>query len=132
MNGEPGNPIAIDSIRPESVTPASSKQAKREYWDQFPSKSQLERHRYRQETRRMRREDDLRHRMVRIVFWFVSIWVTTIILIVVLNSVKWLQFETSDRVLIALLATTTINIIGLFVAVVNYLFPSVRTRRRTR
>lgn len=68
-----------------------------------------------------RYKDDTEHRKV-LSTWagtLVSIWLVSVLLILTNNTNR---FELSDSVLIALLGTTTLNVLGLMVIVLNDLF----------
>jgi len=54
------------------------------------------------------------------IFIITSGWLISVILILILQGLK--IFSLSDSVLIALLGTTTINVLGFFVIVIQYLF----------
>jgi uncharacterized membrane-anchored protein len=61
------------------------------------------------------------------IFCLVCYWLVFVGVLVLLNGVQgcftWIPFRLSDAVLIALITTTTINVIGVFLFVVRYLFP---------
>ncbi|RYX81434.1 hypothetical protein EON73_04830 [bacterium] len=67
-------------------------------------------------------EDDKNERKVytNLIFTLVSMWLMLILVIVVAIGKGFLKY--SDSVIIALIATTTANVIGLFVIVANYLY----------
>jgi hypothetical protein len=68
-----------------------------------------------------RYKDDTEHRKV-LSTWagtLVTVWLVSVILILTNN---YLKFHLSDSVLIALLGTTTLNVLGLMVIVLNDLF----------
>lgn len=54
------------------------------------------------------------------IFVFVCVYMMMAIAILACNGAGWLTID--DTVLIAMLTTTTANVIGLFVVVANYLF----------
>lgn len=56
-----------------------------------------------------------------LIFLVVVVWLGFILHIVIYTGCDWYRF--SDTVLVALITTTTLNIIGLFLAVTQYLFP---------
>ncbi len=66
------------------------------------------------------------------VFWLVVGWLIFVGIVVVADGIKpvWNndRFDLSDPVLIALITTTTINVIGLFFIVLRYLFPNPNAR----
>jgi len=68
-----------------------------------------------------RYKDDTEHRKV-LSTWagtLVSFWLVAVILILTNNTIR---FKLSDSVLIALLGTTTLNVLGLMVIVLNDIF----------
>lgn len=87
---------------------------------------ELRRLRYEQETRRRALELKLRLGTAVAVYLLVIGWLIAVILILVWQGWpnKTAENRLSDSVLITLLATTSINIIGLLAAVVRYLFPA--------
>lgn len=54
------------------------------------------------------------------IFSFVVIWCTIILILVVCNGLNWLSI--SEKVLIVLISSTTLNIIGLFTFVLKYMY----------
>jgi hypothetical protein len=60
-------------------------------------------------------------------FWLSVIWLIVILAFLLFAAIKTMfgiDFELSDAVLIALITTTTINVLGLFYIVARWLFPS--------
>ena len=57
------------------------------------------------------------------IFYFLCAYLVTVFLILFLSGLGRLSFELADGVLITLLSTTTVNMIGIFILVVKYLFP---------
>ena len=61
------------------------------------------------------------------IFYLVCSWLCFVAALVLLNGIQdwftFIPFHLSDAVLIALITTTTINVIGVFLFVVRYLFP---------
>jgi hypothetical protein len=55
-------------------------------------------------------------------FTLVSMWLTMVLVIFIAIGQKRLEY--SDTVIVTLLTTTTINVIGIYIIVANYLFPS--------
>ena len=53
--------------------------------------------------------------------WIVSLWLTAVIVVLVCAGLEWVTL--SNRVLIALLTTTTVNILGLPLVVLRGLYP---------
>lgn len=56
-------------------------------------------------------------------FGVLCLWLAAILVMLFFQGFSYRAFTLSDEVLIAALATTTINVIGLFVIVARYLFP---------
>ena len=56
------------------------------------------------------------------IFWMVVSFLSTVLLIVIVCAIKCIPFTLSDSVLIALLTTTTANVIGVYMIVAKYLF----------
>lgn len=57
------------------------------------------------------------------VFWLLVAWLVTVLVSVSFQGFGWLHFHLSDSVLIALISTTTANVLSLGYIVANYLFP---------
>ena len=57
-------------------------------------------------------------------FSLVSGWLAGVGLIILFEGFHYNYFNLSDSVLLALLGTTTVNVLGLFYVVTRYLFPS--------
>ena len=60
-------------------------------------------------------------------FWLSVIWLIVILAFLLFAAIKTMfgiDFELSDTVLVALITTTTINVLGLFYIVARWLFPS--------
>ncbi len=74
--------------------------------------------------KKMRFSQDTRQRKTLVVWmiWVVSIWLAIVLLIVITNSL--LRLGISDEVLVVLLATTTINVLGLANIILKGLFNS--------
>lgn len=73
-----------------------------------------------QKTRRYKKDTILRKSLAVWVKWTVSLWLLGVFVIILVNSFRKLNL--SDGVLIALLTTTTINILGLAAIVLRGLF----------
>jgi hypothetical protein len=67
--------------------------------------------------------EDTRHRgrLTRWVMWVVSLWLALVLLLVLLAGTRIISL--SETVLVALLATTTANILGLAYIVLKGMFP---------
>jgi len=58
------------------------------------------------------------------IFWLVVGWLACVVLCIVLTGYEDTGFKLSDQVLIAFITSTTINVVGLFVIVAKWLYPS--------
>lgn len=85
----------------------------------------LENEKLKEEINAMRQDREERKFFSKCLFLLTIIYLVFVLLIIWGSSLKLLFIETS--VLIALLCTTTGNIIGLFFTVVKYLFPVQRS-----
>ncbi len=56
------------------------------------------------------------------IFSLISWWLFGVFFIVLFCSIESVRISHSDAVLVALLTTTTVNVVGLFVIVAKYLF----------
>ena len=64
-------------------------------------------------------------------FWLVVGWIVAIFAIIVLQGFSAKTgFSISDTVLMTLIGGTTINILGIFIVVANYLFPKTNAAPR--
>ena len=63
----------------------------------------------------------LRRRTAKWVMWSVSLWLAGVLVVLVCTGLEWVTL--SNRVLIALLTTTTANILGLPLVVLRGLYP---------
>jgi len=54
------------------------------------------------------------------IYWIVIIWLSAVIFLLILSGFKIVDL--SDKVLITLLTTSSVNVIGLLVIIANYLF----------
>ncbi len=57
------------------------------------------------------------------VFWMVCVWLFMILLVAFLQGFNLLKFQLDSSVMIALIATTTANVIAVLVIVIKFLFP---------
>ena len=117
---------APDDIGELPTLPKNDPRANRERDEQFGEKftfTDLRNARFKDQTRQLWREHWVRLGAAGCVFLFVLGWlffVGTVVLLAGLGHLK----ELSEKVLIALLATTTVTVVGLLAAVVRYLFPT--------
>ena len=64
-------------------------------------------------------------------FWITYAWLILVLIIVLADGWKWGAFTLPDGVLIALITTTTINVIAVFKAVTEHLFPVAKKKTET-
>jgi len=60
------------------------------------------------------------------IFWLNVVWITSLTAIVLLSGFQWTHFLLPVSVLLALVGTTTLNILGTLYIVAQYLFPKRR------
>jgi hypothetical protein len=58
------------------------------------------------------------------IFWLVVAWLAAVVLSVALSGFNCGGFRLSDGVIIAFITSTTINVVGLFVIVAKWMYPS--------
>jgi hypothetical protein len=63
-----------------------------------------------------------RKKYARYAFFVSGIWLTVVLIILLFQGFKWWSFNLDSSVLIAMLGTTTTNIIGLCYIVLKYVF----------
>jgi len=68
-------------------------------------------------------QDDIKARKLYagLIYTLVVLWLGFILWIVIATGSGW--YKLSDTVLVALITTTTLNVLGLFLVVTQYLFP---------
>lgn len=66
-----------------------------------------------------------RKRYATLIFWLISLWLFFISELLIIQGLFSVFNKTflSDRIIITLLAGTTVKVLGLFLLVINYLFP---------
>lgn len=124
MSGKEG--ASPEDIGEPSAPPTDDPRARRERDKQFdpkPTFTDLRNERFEDQSRQLRREHWVRLGAAALVFVFVLGWLVFVGVVVLLAGAGVLK-ELSEKVLIALLATTTVTVIGLLAAVVRYLFPT--------
>ena len=57
------------------------------------------------------------------IFWLVCAWLVLVAIAVFMSGFDLWGFKLSDKVLIAFIITTTINVVGLFIVVAKWMFP---------
>lgn len=90
--------------------------------DELQRLKKLVNERYKDESDHRKTIYDLRKKYIPKLFWMVVVWLIFVSLIVVFTALGCLQL--SDAVLIALITTTTATVLGIFVIVAKWLFPS--------
>ena len=67
----------------------------------------------------------LRRKYANRIFYLVRYWLIGVLGVLILQGAlgPWKLFDLSENVLLALIGGTTVNVLGLFVVVINYLFP---------
>jgi len=76
---------------------------------------------------------ELRKKYAKNIFILTCFWASAIILILLLVAANnWDCFYLSDRVILTLITSTTVNIYGFFLLVVKYLFPSPKTKTKSK
>jgi hypothetical protein len=72
----------------------------------------------------LRQNINLRRKYALALFILLSIWLTAILTIIFFSGFKLNGFELSETTQITLITTTTGMVVGFFVGVTNYLFPT--------
>lgn len=83
-----------------------------------------------QERKRYAQDTTYRKLLAKWVMWVVSIWLGVVLLIIILTGLKLMAF--TPTVLVTLLATTTINVLGLAFIVLRGLFLGREKFRRRK
>ena len=58
------------------------------------------------------------------IFWLVVAWLACVVICVLFSGFRFRGFQLSDSVLVAFITSTTVNVVGLFVLVAKWMFPS--------
>ena len=78
------------------------------------------------ELRGYNQDTDERKRFASRIFTLTCAWLTIVMLVVLANgfgTAGLIPFRLSDPIVLGLIGSTTLNIVGVFVVVANYLFP---------
>lgn len=119
-----GRKVPAVLIPSADAPPKVKESAQLEQKEKFSQRLEdLELARQRDEITHARQDQEDRRKFSRRVFGLALGWLLLVLAIVVFNGFSLWSFSLSDQVLIALLTTTTANIIGTLVIVLNYLFP---------
>jgi hypothetical protein len=124
---------SLDAIRPDRTGEIDDR-AKREesYFDRVRESYDIEKLRLESEKRQheldsLRQDADLRKQFARRIFWLLIAWLLTVLIALIIDGFKIgiadHSFTLPDSVLLALIGSTTANVIGIFLIVVHYLFP---------
>lgn len=106
----------INAINQEAANVAPDNVAKASLEGKFYNKSNKEDLKGRKQDRKERKV------YANLCFTLITIWLTMVLLIFVAIGKKSLVY--SDNVIVTLLTTTTIEVIGIFLIIARYLFPS--------
>ena len=60
------------------------------------------------------------------IFWLVVAWLVCVLAAVLMSGFSVGGFSLSDKVIITFITSTTINVVGLFLVVAKWMFPSSR------
>jgi len=85
----------------------------------------LQNDRLEDENKRLRELHNTRKEYVGKLYWLIVMWLVIVVSFVALTATLKDFFTLSDNVLIAFITSTTISVIGLFIIVAKWLFPSV-------
>jgi hypothetical protein len=77
-----------------------------------------------QELKELRETHGLRVSYTGRIFWLVVAWLTCVVVCVMFSGFRYHEFRLSDSVIIAFITSTTVNVVGLFVLVAKWMFPS--------
>jgi len=72
----------------------------------------------------LKQDIELRKEYAQKIYWLVVGWVAAILVILFLQGFSQNGFSLANSVLLALVGTTTLNIVGLLYVITHYLFPS--------
>lgn len=90
--------------------------------DELEKLKKLQNERYKDESDHWKTIYELRKQYIPYLFYMVVCWLVFVSVIIVLSGIEIIKF--SDAVLIALITTTTATVLGIFVIVAKWLFPS--------
>lgn len=74
--------------------------------------------------------DATRDKYVGRLFWLIVVWLFIVVVFVALTATLGGSFHLSDSVLIAFITSTTLGVLGLFVIVARWLFPSANEKEK--
>ena len=120
---------SLDAIRAGAVPPVDE-DAKLEE-DEFVAEAQrLELERQKADLESHKQDTVLRGKFTRRIFALIVVWLVVVLVIVLFEGFHTTicahNFQLSDNVLLALIGSTTANVLGVFIIVVHYLFPDAK------
>lgn len=89
-------------------------------------KLEIANERLRDELKEARDLHELRKTYTTKLFWLIVGWLLVVVLYVFLAAAFGNHFKLSDSVLIAFITSTTVSVLGLFIVVAKWLFPSIQ------
>lgn len=89
------------------------------------SNSILDEDERREHLRSLKQDTDERKRYANKLFWFLIVYMIMVFSILFFQGFSVSSFHINDKVAIALISTTTANVIAIFIFVVKYLFFSL-------
>ena len=104
--------IPAKNVKPDEL---SKKEEKQYELDAMEEKQRIQNHALSQDIQE-------RKKYASHIFWLIVGWLVLLFVVLGFQGFKFCQFDLSENVLLVLIAGTTVNILGIFVIVVNYLF----------
>lgn len=92
----------------------------------------IENERLRDELERAKDIHSIRKTYISRLFWLIVFWLLMVVIFVTLAASNKDAFSLSDKVLIAFITSTTVSVLGLFVVVAKWLYPSVQKEEVTK
>jgi hypothetical protein len=137
VSSTPPKSLDLSAIKPVNVPPAAAGSASRnelyreelESYDQFsPEDARAEERQIRKAflARELDQIDDLvkqRKIFANKIFWLLVVWLIATGAILLLQGFKFWGFQLEPKAILALIGGTTLNVIGIFAVVANFLFP---------
>ncbi len=120
---------SLDAIQAGTVPPVDETAKLEE--DEFVAEAkQLELDRQKADLESRIQDTKLRGRFTRRIFVLIVVWLVVVLVILLFEgfhaTVRAHNFQLSDNVLLALIGSTTANVLGVFIIVVHYLFPETK------
>jgi len=75
------------------------------------------------ENQSLKQDIDERRKYAHRIFCLISTWLIAVFVLLAVQGFNLLSFRLSDSVLLAVVGSTTVNVLGIFYIVANYLFP---------